>query len=107
MPVELGLPLMAAIGANCMNPERELLDHEVDEVDGVPLRMPIDLQSPNSSSVIDGRVLISSDLGFRISLQIDVLDVQLYVMAWHAPGIATRVQSSSPNFARKALEPIS
>lgn len=45
VPGELGLELMAAVGADRVNPEREPLDHVVDELDGAGLVVPrIDLQ---------------------------------------------------------------
>ena len=35
VPVELGLELVAAIGADALDAEGELLDHVFDEVDGI------------------------------------------------------------------------
>ena len=40
MPMELRLELVATVGPDGVNPERELLDHVVEEVDGVLLGMP-------------------------------------------------------------------
>ena len=39
VPVEQGLELVAAVGSDRADPERELLHHVVDEVDGVCLRV--------------------------------------------------------------------
>ena len=62
VPVEERLKLMAAVGADGMNPERELLDHVVDEVNRICLGMsPVDLQRSNAGSVVNGGVLKSPD----------------------------------------------
>ncbi len=46
---------MAAVGSDAAYPERELLHHVVDEVDGVGLCVTaVDLQRPNSRGIIDG-----------------------------------------------------
>ncbi len=61
MPVEERLELVAAVGSDGLDPEGELLDDVIDEVDGVGLRVtPVDLQRPNPRRIIDGRVLIPS-----------------------------------------------
>ena len=60
MPVEEGLELVAAVGSNGSNAERELLDHIVDEVDRIGLGVAlVDLQCTNSCRVVDRRVLIA------------------------------------------------
>jgi hypothetical protein len=56
--MELSLKLVAVIGANRMDPERELLHDVVDEVDGIALRVAgINYQGPDPGGVVDGGVL--------------------------------------------------
>ena len=60
MPVEERLELVAAVGSNGSNAERELLDHIVDEVDRIGLGVAlVDLQRTNPSRIVDRRVLIA------------------------------------------------
>ncbi len=65
MPVEERLELVAAIGADRLDPEREPLDHVIDEADGVGLGVVlVDLQFPNACSIIVTR---QQDVGSRPS----------------------------------------
>jgi hypothetical protein len=55
MPVEFGLEFMAAIGADHLDPKRELLDDVIDEVDRICLIvLVVDFQGPDAGGVIDG-----------------------------------------------------
>jgi hypothetical protein len=55
MPVEEGLELVPAVRADGRDAERELLDHVVDEADGVLLRVAgLDLQRSDARGVVDG-----------------------------------------------------
>src|SRR5262245_45953244 len=55
--MELGLELMAAVGADHLDAEWKLGDDMVDEVDSAGLIMPVvDLQGPDARGVIDGSV---------------------------------------------------
>jgi hypothetical protein len=61
VPVELGLELVAAVGADALDAEGELRDDVFDEVDGIGLVVAaVDLQSPNAGCVIDCGVLAES-----------------------------------------------
>ena len=63
MPVELGLPLMAAVGAKGLDAEGKLLDDVVGEMDRVLLRMAlVDLQRPYPSRIIDSCILVTLGL---------------------------------------------
>lgn len=60
MPVEQGLEFMAVVSADRRDAEGELLDHVVDEVHGVLLRVAgIDLQRADAGRVVDSRVLVA------------------------------------------------
>ncbi len=62
MAVEERLELVAAIGSDGLDPERELLYHVVDEVDGIGLGVAlVDVERTNSRGVADRRVLVTSD----------------------------------------------
>ena len=63
MPVELCLELMPSIGSDGIDPERELLDHIINELDGALLVMlPVYLKHSDTGSVINSCVLITADL---------------------------------------------
>ncbi len=69
MPVEERLELVAAVGSNGSNAERELLDHIVDEVDRIGLGVAlVDFQCANSRRIVDRRVLIAPDRPTSFSL---------------------------------------
>ena len=54
VPMELGLEFMAIVGSNFSDPEGELVDDIVDEVDGVGLGVfPVDLEGPHAGCIID------------------------------------------------------
>ena len=56
--MEERLELMAAIGSDGADSEREFLYYVIDKVDGIGLRVAtIDLQCANSRRIINGRVL--------------------------------------------------
>jgi hypothetical protein len=52
MPVEFRLELMPVVGANSVDAERELFDHEVHKVNRVGLVVPlVDLQRTNAGCI--------------------------------------------------------
>lgn len=60
--MELCLKLMPVVSSNAFNAERKPLDDVVDELDRVFLRVLMKyFKHSNSSGIIDGRVLESSD----------------------------------------------
>ena len=62
MPVELGLKFMAVVGTDGVNAERKLIDHIVDEIDGVFLGMTsVDFEGPDASRIVYRGVLIPFD----------------------------------------------
>jgi len=74
---------MAAIGPDHLDAEGELLDHVVDEVDGVGLIVPVvDLQGPDACGVVDGGVLVPLDRGAIFVFERQELDVDLDMVPW-------------------------
>ena len=96
VPVELRLPFMATIRSDGVDPKGKLLDHVIDEVDRALLIVPlVDLQRANSSSIIDGRELITADLAVVHSSQVEKLHVYLDLMARDPLGVAASVERST------------
>ena len=105
MPVEEGLELVAAIRSDGPYAERELLDHVVDEVDGVRLRVAgIDLQRANSGRIVDRRVLIPAHRSAPFPLEGQELDVDLHVVAGHLLLVSMRVDGPPSNPIRESVE---
>lgn len=83
VPMELGLELMAIIGSDLTNAEREFFNDVVDEVDGIGIGMLfVDFQSTNPRRVIDGSVLETPYLLLVISDECQELNIHLNVMTW-------------------------
>ena len=62
VPMELRLKLMAIVGSDLTNAERELFDDVVDERNGAGLGVAfIDFECPDAGGIIDHCVLISFD----------------------------------------------
>jgi hypothetical protein len=92
---------MATIGTNCMDSEGELLNDVINETDSNLLTVPgINLESSDSCSVVDCRVLITSYSGARIAGQIHNFHIHLDVMARYLLGIATGMERTTANFVR-------
>lgn len=63
MPVELGLELMPIVGSDFFDAEWELFDDVIDKVDRVGLCvLVIDLERPDTRSIVDGGILEASYL---------------------------------------------
>jgi hypothetical protein len=107
VPVEQRLELMSAIGSDRVDPEGELLNDILDEVDGILLGVaPIDLQRANTGGVINGRILEAADLPAVLSLERQELDIDLDVMTGHLLGVAMGMHRTSPHSARKPVHPM-
>ena len=84
MPVELGLELMAVVGPDLLDAERELFDDVIDEVDRVGLCVfVVDLERPDAGGIVDRGILEPADLLAALASEGEELDVHLDVMAWH------------------------
>ncbi len=107
MPVEERLELVAAVGSDGLDPEGELLDDVIDEVDGVGLGVTlVDLQRANSSRVVDRGVLVAPHRPTSFPLQSQELDVHLYVMARDLFLVAVGVYSSPPDTVRESIQAV-
>lgn len=82
--MEFGLELVTIVGANGIDPERELGSDVIHEVDRILLRMPlINLQGANASRIIDCGVLEIPDLAAFLSLEIEEFHIDLHVVTRH------------------------
>ena len=107
MPMELGLPLMPAISADRVDTEGELLDHVIDEVDRALLVVPmVNLQGANPRGIINGRVLIATNLSIIFCFQGQELHVYLDMMARDLFSIAAGVDRATPHIAWQRTYPI-
>ncbi len=104
MPVEFGLELMAVIGPDFLDAERELVDDIVNEVDGIGLGMSIvDLERANAGGVIDGGVLEPPHGLAGFTFEDEEFDVHLNMMAWHLLVVALGVDFTDARSARKSV----
>ena len=95
VPVKLSLELMTTVRADGVNAEGELLDHVVDERNGIFLVMAIvDPQGPDSGGIVNGRVLVSSDSLVLCGFQAQKLDIHLDMVARNLLGIPAGVNRS-------------
>ena len=107
VPVELGLELVAAVGADALDAEGELRDDVFDEVDGIGLVVAaVDLQSPNAGCVIDRGVLVALDHAATFSLEDEELDVDLDMMTRDLFLVTLGVNGPRSGFARKTAQAV-
>ena len=108
VPMELGLELMPPICPYLLNPERELLNDMIDEVNRTLLCVPlVYLQSTDVCRIIDSGILISFDLLAIFSFEDQELDVHLYVMAGHLFLISPGMNLSSADVIWQAADAVS
>jgi len=108
VPVKLRLKFMTSIGSDRMDPERKLLDHAVNEIDGALLIVTlVDLERSDPCGVIDRRVLKSTNFLAVDSFEREELHVHLDVMTGNLFCIATCVNRSATYFPRQTPEAIS
>ena len=101
VPVELGLELVAVVGSDLFDAERELFDHVIDEVLSVGLSMFVgDIERPDARRVIDSSILEPADLLAALADGGEELDVHLDVMAWHLRVITLGVNFAHAGSAR-------
>ena len=99
---------MTAIGSDGSYPKWKLLDHVVDEVDVVGLRVAaVDLECANACGVVDGRVLITSHRPALLPLQCQELHVYLHVVAGNLLLVAMRMNCTPSHPVRKSVEAMS
>jgi hypothetical protein len=105
MPVELGLELMASVGAYLLDTEGERLHYVIREIDGAGLSVAlVYFQRAHPRHVVNRRVLLPLDLLPLFSLEDQELDVQLDMMARHLLAVSLRVHLSQSRPARQAVQ---
>ena len=99
---------MPSIGPDRVNPEGELLDHVVDEANGVLLAVPpVDLQGPDPGGIIGGGEWITPRQLTVLSLELQERDVDLDVMTRYLLGIAVGGHRASTHSVRQSVQPMS
>lgn len=107
VPVELGLELVAVVGSDLFDAERELFDDVIDEVDRVGLSMfVVDFERPDARRVIDSSILEPADLLAALADEGEELDVHLDVMAWHLLVITLGVNFAHAGSARQSANTV-
>ena len=102
VPVELCLELMAVIGSDLFDAERELFDDVIDEVDRVGLSMfVVDFERPDARRVIDSSILEPADLLAALADEGEELDIHLDVMAGNLLVVTLGVDFTHPRAARQ------
>ena len=97
VPVELGLKFMPPVGSHRMHPNRELLDHVVEEVEGVLLGVPRrDPEGADARGIVNGGVLVAGVS--RVSRRgLTLLGVILF------PGLYTKMKQRRDEASRAAI----
>ena len=68
--MELGLELVAVVGPNHFDAERDLRDNVIDKVDGTLLVVfRVSFDDSDSSGIVDGRVLVTFDEALVLTFQ--------------------------------------
>lgn len=96
MPMKLGLELMAPVGSYCMDAERKLIDHIINELYGIILIVTrVDFHRPDPGGIVDCCVLKTPDSVAFIVPQPEKLDIHLDMMTWNFLRISSCVNSTS------------
>lgn len=94
MPIKLGLKLMASVCSDCVDAEREFVNHVINELNSILLIVTqIDFQCPDPGDIINSCILKAS---YSVALKVpqrDKFDINLNVMAGNLFGITSRVNS--------------
>ena len=96
---------MAAVGADALNAEGELLDDVFDEVDGIGLVVTaVDFQSPDAGCIIDCGVLVALDHAATFALENEELDIDLDMMTRDLFLLSLGMNGPRSGFARKTAQ---
>ena len=107
VPMELGLELMAIVGADLADPEGEPGNDVVDEGDRIGLGVPVvDLERPDAGRIINGGVLVALDRLAVFSLKDQKLHVDLDLVPGDLLLIALGMDLTNPRAARKPVQAI-
>lgn len=92
MRVEIGLEFTAIVSPDFLDVERELVDGMVNEIDGVGLGvMVVDLEHPNTSGIVDCRILEPLHGLTSLTLENQEFDIHLEVTA----GLVQKLQGGN------------
>lgn len=107
VPVELGLELMAIVGSDFLDAERELFNDVIDEVDGVGLCVfVVDFERPDAGCVVDGGILEPADLLPALAGEGEELDVHLDVMTGNLLVISLGVDFAHAGSVRQSADAV-
>lgn len=107
LPVELGLELMAVIGSDLFDAERELFDDAINKVDRVGLCVfVVNLERPDTRSVINSSILEAADLLAAFADESEELVVYLDVMAGHLLVVTLGADFTHPRAARQSTNAV-
>lgn len=99
---------MSPIGSDGVDPERKLIDHVVNEINGALLIVPfVDLERPNPCGVIDGRVLKATNLASISGFEREELHVHLDLMPGNLFGIPACVDRPPSHVSRQPSQAVS
>lgn len=103
VPVEFGLKFVAVVGTNFADPERELFDDVIDEIDCIGLGMFLaDLERPDARRVVYGGILEATNFLAARTMEGEEFDIHLDVMAGDLFVVAFRVDLPKARSARQA-----
>ena len=98
---------MAAVGADALDAEGELLDDVFDEVDGIGLIVTaVDFKSPDAGCIIDCGVLVALDDAATFAFEDEELDVDLDMMTRDLFLISLGVNSPCSGCPRKTAQAV-
>ena len=96
---------MPIVGADFLDPKRELLDDMINEVDRVSLRVfRVDSECPDPRRVVDRGILEASNILTPLSNESQELNVHLDVMSRHLLVVAFCVDLAHTRTARKPVD---
>jgi len=108
MPMELGLPLMSAVGPYGMDSEWELFNDVVNKINCAALIMlGINFQCPDPGGIVNGRILKATYLLAFLGSKGQELDVNLDLVSGNLLGIAVRMKSATADVSREGTNAIS
>ena len=96
---------MPIVGADFLDPKRELLDDMINEVDRVGLRVfKVDSKCPDPRRVVDRGILEASNILTPLSNESQELNVHLDVMSRHLLVVAFCVDLAHTRTPRKPVD---
>ena len=107
VPVELGLELVAVVGSDFLDAERELFDDVIDKVLSVGLCVfVVNLERPDTCSVVNSGILEAADFLAAFADESEELDVHLDVMAGNLLVVTLGVNFAHAGSARQSANTV-